>query len=197
MYDDRRDQLEAPFILPARSYCFRGSSDLISRAVNKPPLPHQPESSTKTTHLKSQSSTCDYATSTGNINPFHTDAVDDDGISLSAVRMSNIPQDVMDVCGIWICCTHALILLPLFVFFFLTVRGWQRSCSVATRLPPCHSAWKRNMRSAFMAQRDHPEIWCLARSLNFRRSWCLQTSHLDVGTRRQLEPEWWPLQCLC
>jgi len=34
-----------PFILPASSYWSRGWSDLVSRAVKRPPLPQRPESS--------------------------------------------------------------------------------------------------------------------------------------------------------
>lgn len=52
-----------PFILPASSYCFRGSSDLTSRAVNSPPRPHRPESSVQSQLAEQQS--CYIVTASG------------------------------------------------------------------------------------------------------------------------------------
>lgn len=62
----------------------------------------------------------------------HTNTVDDDGVPLSGVRMSNVSQNILDginfLCGVNI----VIILLLFFLLFFFTVNRRQATGSVAT-----------------------------------------------------------------
>lgn len=68
-----------------------------------------------------------------------TNAVDDDGVSPGGVRMSNIPQNVVDIRAVRVCGAHAAAIL-LFFLLFLTVHRRQAPRSVPAGLPPGHSA---------------------------------------------------------
>lgn len=72
-----------------------------------------------------------------------TNTVDDDSISPRCVGMSNIPQNVADIRGGWVCRAYtAVILFLLFVFLlFFTVYKLQAKWLIATGVPPGHSAW--------------------------------------------------------
>ena len=71
-----------------------------------------------------------------------TNTVDNDSISLSGVRMSNITQNIVDGHTVRVCGTHTAVILLLFFFFFFffTVKRRQAPRSVPAWLPPRHSA---------------------------------------------------------
>lgn len=78
-----------------------------------------------------------------------TNTVDDDGIALSGVRVSDIPQNVVDGHVVRVCGAQAAIISLLFLWFFFTVHGRQAPWSVAAWLPPCHPArWGNTARAS-------------------------------------------------
>lgn len=73
-------------------------------------------------------------------NGARTNAVDDDGVSPGGVRMSNIPQNVVDIRAVRVCGAHAAAILLFFLLLFLAVHRRQAPRSVPAGLPPGHSA---------------------------------------------------------